>query len=54
MNRQDMAVFAKSPFMKSYPGADGVKSGYIKQAGHCYVGSATRNGYPRQLKWRLL
>lgn len=47
-NRQDLAVFAKSPFMKSYPGADGVKSGYIKQAGHCYVGSATRNG------WRLV
>ncbi|MCE5200628.1 MAG: D-alanyl-D-alanine carboxypeptidase family protein [Armatimonadota bacterium] len=48
MNRKDIAVFAKSKFLKDYPGADGVKSGYIKQAGYCYVGSATRDG------WRLV
>jgi len=35
-------------FLKKFPGADGVKTGYIKQAGHCFVGSATRNG------WRLV
>ncbi len=35
-------------FLKKYPGADGVKTGYIKAAGHCFVGSATRHG------WRLV
>ncbi len=48
MNRKDLAVFARNKFMKDYPGADGVKSGYIKQAGYCYVGSATHDG------WRLV
>jgi len=48
INRQDLLIFNKSKFLKDYPGADGVKSGYIKQAGYCYVGSATRNG------WRLI
>ena len=35
-------------FLKKFPGADGIKTGYIHQAGHCFVGSATRNG------WRLI
>ncbi len=48
VNREDLVVFNKSKFLKDYPGADGVKSGYTKQAGYCYVGSATRNG------WRLI
>ena len=48
LNREDLVVFNQSKFLKKYPGADGVKSGYIKQAGYCYVGSATRNG------WRLI
>lgn len=48
VNRQDLVIFNKSKFLKEYPGADGVKSGYTKQAGYCYVGSATRNG------WRLI
>ncbi|MEN6356985.1 MAG: D-alanyl-D-alanine carboxypeptidase family protein [Armatimonadota bacterium] len=48
INKKDLVVFSRSRFMKDYYGADGIKSGYIKQAGHCYVGSATRNG------WRLV
>lgn len=48
MNQQDVFVTNKSKFLRNYQGADGVKSGYIKQAGHCYVGSATRGG------WRLV
>jgi serine-type D-Ala-D-Ala carboxypeptidase (penicillin-binding protein 5/6) len=48
INTQDVLVRTSSKFMKNYEGADGVKSGYIKQAGHCFVGSATRGG------WRLL
>ncbi|MCE5313825.1 MAG: D-alanyl-D-alanine carboxypeptidase family protein [Armatimonadota bacterium] len=47
-NKEDMIVFCRSRFMRDYYGADGIKSGYIKQAGYCYVGSATRNG------WRLI
>ena len=35
-------------FLKKFPGADGVKTGYIHVAGHCFVGSATRGG------WRLV
>ncbi len=31
-----------------FDGADGIKTGYTKQAGHCFVGSATREG------WRLI
>lgn len=48
INKQDLLISTKSKFLKNYPGADGVKSGYIKQAGYCYVGSATRGG------WRLV
>ena len=35
-------------FLKTFPGADGIKTGYVHQAGHCFVGSATRRG------WRLI
>lgn len=35
-------------FLKKFPGADGIKTGYIHAAGHCFVGSATRGG------WRLI
>ncbi|MCE5321771.1 D-alanyl-D-alanine carboxypeptidase [bacterium] len=48
INKKDMVVFCRSRFMKDYYGADGIKSGYIKQAGYCYVGSATRDG------WRIV
>ena len=47
-NKEDLCVFAHSRFLRDYPGADGVKSGYTKQSGKCYVGSATRDG------WRLV
>ena len=35
-------------FLEKFPGADGVKTGYIHAAGHCFVGSATRGG------WRMV
>ncbi len=47
-NREDLVVFTRSDFKKHYPGADGVKTGYVRQAGKCFVGSATRDG------WRLI
>jgi D-alanyl-D-alanine carboxypeptidase (penicillin-binding protein 5/6) len=46
INRGDTRITARSGkiFHAKFPGADGVKSGYTRQAGHCYVGSATRDG----------
>jgi len=37
-----------SKFLKTFPGGDGIKTGYVREAGHCFVGSATRN------HWRLI
>jgi D-alanyl-D-alanine carboxypeptidase len=34
--------------LKDFPGADGIKTGYLHEAGHCFVGSATRK------HWRLI
>ena len=34
----------KNKLLKSYEFADGVKTGYTKAAGRCFVGSATKNG----------
>jgi D-alanyl-D-alanine carboxypeptidase (penicillin-binding protein 5/6) len=31
-------------FLEDYPGADGVKTGYIREAGYGLIGSAQRNG----------
>jgi len=47
-NKNDLVLFNQSKFLKNYAGADGIKSGYTKQSGRCYVGSATRDG------WRLI
>lgn len=48
INKQDVLVQSHAKFLKSYEGADGVKSGYTREAGHCFVGSATHGG------WRLV
>jgi D-alanyl-D-alanine carboxypeptidase (penicillin-binding protein 5/6) len=40
-----LVINTAKTFLSDFPGADGVKTGYISQAGHCFVGSATRNGY---------
>ena len=34
----------KNKLLFNYDGANGVKTGYTKKAGRCFVGSATRNG----------
>lgn len=43
---QDTMIIAKSKkmFYDKFPGADGVKTGYTREARHCFVGSATRDG----------
>jgi D-alanyl-D-alanine carboxypeptidase (penicillin-binding protein 5/6) len=49
INKRDNIVKnTAATFLKVFPGADGVKTGYVRQAGHCFVGSATRDG------WRLI
>ena len=40
----DRILVNKNKLLNSYLGADGVKTGYTKKAGRCFVGSATRNG----------
>lgn len=40
-------------FLLKFPGADGVKTGYVHQAGHCFVGSATRLASDGK-SWRLI
>ena len=34
----------RNPLLKDYPGADGMKTGYTREAGYGMVGSATRDG----------
>lgn len=40
----DRLLINKNKLLSSFEGADGVKTGYTKKAGRCFVGSATRNG----------
>lgn len=40
-------------FLTKFPGADGIKTGFVSQAGHCFVGSATRKD-PQGRPWRLV
>jgi D-alanyl-D-alanine carboxypeptidase (penicillin-binding protein 5/6) len=46
INKTDRVITAKSKklFYDRFPGADGIKTGYTRPAGHCFVGSATRDG----------
>lgn len=40
----DRVLINKNKLLSNCDGADGVKTGYTKKAGRCFVGSATRNG----------
>lgn len=40
----DRVLVNKNKLLSNYSNADGVKTGYTKKAGRCFVGSATRNG----------
>jgi len=48
INKQDVFVKNTARFLWRYEGADGIKTGYTREAGRCFVGSATRDG------WRLI
>ncbi|MGI6684850.1 MAG: D-alanyl-D-alanine carboxypeptidase family protein [Bacillota bacterium] len=43
-NEYQRVVYNGNKLLGKYEGADGVKTGYTRQAGSCLVGSATRNG----------
>ncbi len=40
----DIRQHNRNPLLGSFPGADGIKTGYIREAGYGLVGSAERNG----------
>lgn len=44
-NQEDRWLISKNHPLEKDPTADGIKTGYTNPAGHCYVGSATRNGF---------
>ncbi|MCL6519417.1 MAG: D-alanyl-D-alanine carboxypeptidase [Armatimonadetes bacterium] len=48
INSLDVTLKNTAKFLSKFEGADGIKTGYTKEAGHCFVGSATRND------WRLI
>lgn len=48
ISKLDVTLKNSGRLLWRFDGADGIKTGYTKQAGHCFVGSATRDG------WRLI
>jgi D-alanyl-D-alanine carboxypeptidase (penicillin-binding protein 5/6) len=45
VNTQDRFLLSKNKYLSMDSTADGIKTGWTRPAGQCYVGSATRNGY---------
>lgn len=41
----DRAMSNQNRLLEIYPGGDGVKTGWTREAGRCFVGSATREGW---------
>jgi len=52
INTKDTLIRNHNKFLVKYDGADGIKTGYVKESGRCLVASATRpeQGQP----WRLI
>lgn len=44
VNQRDRALVSRNKLLGVVEGLDGIKTGYTKPAGHCFVGSAVRNG----------
>jgi D-alanyl-D-alanine carboxypeptidase (penicillin-binding protein 5/6) len=45
LNHKDVHMVSRNKWLRKDATADGIKTGYTRPAGHCYVGSATRDGY---------
>ncbi len=43
-NQEDLLMVSRAKFLEMYEGAEGIKTGYTRPAGYCFVGSATRYG----------
>ncbi len=43
-NQQDLWMVSRARFLDMYPWAEGIKTGYTRQAGFCFAGAASRNG----------
>ncbi len=43
-NAPAQTVVNTNTLLGSYPGMDGIKTGWTPEAGHCFIGSATRSG----------
>ena len=45
INTKDAYLRNHARFLWKFEGADGIKTGYTREAGRCFVGSATRDGW---------
>jgi D-alanyl-D-alanine carboxypeptidase (penicillin-binding protein 5/6) len=45
MNQEDLMMVNRNKWLRKDATCDGIKTGYTVPAGHCFVGSATRDGY---------
>lgn len=45
INTKDAYLKNSARFLWKFDGADGIKTGYTREAGRCFVGSATRDGW---------
>jgi len=45
INQEDLWMVSKNKWLTLDATADGIKTGYTKPAGKCFIGSATRSGY---------
>ena len=52
LNQKDVLLQNHNKFLKKYQGADGIKTGYVRQSGRCLVASAT--GMEAGQPWRLI
>lgn len=52
INQKDVLLQNHNKFLKKYQGADGIKTGYVRQSGKCLVASAT--GLDAGQPWRLI
>jgi D-alanyl-D-alanine carboxypeptidase (penicillin-binding protein 5/6) len=43
-NQEDLWMVSKAKFLDMYPWAEGIKTGYTRQAGFCFAGAASQNG----------
>ncbi len=43
-SQEDLWMVSKAKFLDMYPWAEGIKTGFTRQAGFCFVGAASQNG----------